>query len=33
MLELEEAGAVVANVAATEAQPAGVTLTLVLRGG
>jgi type II secretory pathway component PulM len=33
MLELEEAGAVVANVAIAQAQSAGVTLTLVLRGG
>jgi type II secretory pathway component PulM len=33
MLELEEAGAVVANVAIAQAQATGVTLTLVLRGG
>jgi type II secretory pathway component PulM len=32
MLELEEAGAVVANVAIAQAQSGGVTLTLVLRG-
>jgi len=33
MLELEEAGAVLGNVAMIQAQPAGVTVTLVLRGG
>lgn len=33
MLELEQAGAVVANVAIAQAQSSGVSLTLVLRGG
>jgi general secretion pathway protein M len=34
MLELEESGAVaLGNVGITQAQPAGVTVTLVLRGG
>ena len=33
MLELEKAGAVPGNVAMVQARPAGVTVTLVLRGG
>jgi type II secretory pathway component PulM len=33
LIELEEAGAVVASVAVAQAQSSGVTLTLVLRSG